>query len=322
MSRTNAERRAFLAQAGRAGLFLAGGLGLGLGLSGSDPPNPHQGPKPLQGLPDFAMPGMSPRLAVAQGPDRVKNLTQALDRLGGLKAFIKPKERVLIKVNAAFASPPLLGATTHPDLLAALIAQCRQAGAGQVLVTDNPIQDPATCFQLSGLAGACRTGGAELVLPRPEGFAPFSLPQGRLLVNWPVLAGPLAGVDRVIGLAPVKDHHRSGASLSMKNWYGLLGGRRNVFHQDIHGIITELARMMRPSLVILDGTVSMISNGPTGGSLDDLKPTQTLIASTDQVAADARASALLNKTPADLPFLALAQKAGVGTTDWQALVRG
>jgi uncharacterized protein (DUF362 family) len=120
-------------------------------------------------------------------------------------------------------------------------------------------------------------------------------------------------------MAPVKDHHRSGASLSMKNWYGLLGGRRNIFHQDIHTIIQELAMMVSPTLVILDGTFSMMTNGPTGGSLSDLQRTDTLIVSTDQVAADAFAAKLLNKTADDLPFIARAAAAGVGTADYESL---
>jgi uncharacterized protein (DUF362 family) len=120
-------------------------------------------------------------------------------------------------------------------------------------------------------------------------------------------------------MAPVKDHHRSGASLSMKNWYGLLGGRRNIFHQDIHTLIQELALMVSPTLVILDGTTSMMTNGPTGGSLSDLKRTDTMIVSTDQVAADAFAAKLLNKTADDLPYIAKAAAAGAGTADYGSL---
>ena len=37
---------------------------------------------------------------------------------------------------------------------------------------------------------------------------------------------------KVIGVAPVKDHNLCRASMTTKNWYGLLGGRRNQFHQD------------------------------------------------------------------------------------------
>jgi uncharacterized protein (DUF362 family) len=130
---------------------------------------------------------------------------------------------------------------------------------------------------------------------------------------------PLKGATKLIGLAPVKGHHRSGASLAMKNWYGLLGGRRNIFHQDIHTIILELAMMVRPTLVILDGTNSMISNGPTGGSMEDLKTTNTIIVSTDQVAADAYGATLLGKTAASLTFIQKAAGAGLGTADYESL---
>jgi len=105
----------------------------------------------------------------------------------------------------------------------------------------------------------------------------------------------------------------------MKNWYGLLGGRRNIFHQDINTIIAELAMMVKPTLVILDGTETMMTNGPTGGSVSDLKRTNTLIASCDMVAADSYACALLDLKPSDLPYLSKAQKAGAGTADYKSL---
>ncbi|HOB33709.1 MAG TPA: DUF362 domain-containing protein, partial [Verrucomicrobiota bacterium] len=146
-----------------------------------------------------------------------------------------------------------------------------------------------------------------------------TLDGGVLIRDWPLLFEPFEGVTKLIGIAPVKDHHRSGASMSMKNWYGLLGGRRNVFHQDIHTIIYELAKLVRPTLVILDGTTTMLTNGPTGGSLDDLKVTNTMIAGTDQVAVDAFGATLLGKTAADLTFITKAAEGGLGTVDYEAL---
>jgi uncharacterized protein (DUF362 family) len=107
--------------------------------------------------------------------------------------------------------------------------------------------------------------------------------------------------------------------MAMKNWYGLLGGRRNIFHQDINTIIAELAIMVKPTLVILDGTEVMMTNGPTGGSLSDLKRTNTLIAACDMVAADSFACGLLDMKVSDLPYLAKAAAAGAGTTDYQSL---
>jgi uncharacterized protein (DUF362 family) len=188
-----------------------------------------------------------------------------------------------------------------------------------VVVTDNPINDPASCFSLTGIAEAARSQGAKVLLPRARLFQPTTVPNGTLIRNWPILWEPFLGINKLIGIAPVKDHHRSGASMTMKNWYGLLGGRRNIFHQDINTIITELAMMVQPTLVILDGTTTMIANGPTGGSLADLKQTNTMIVSTDQVAADAFGATLLGKTVADLPYIFKAEAAGLGTADYETL---
>jgi uncharacterized protein (DUF362 family) len=243
----------------------------------------------------------------------------AVKALGGIESFVKKGDRVLIKVNAAFATPPSLCATTNPELLAEVVRLCSKAGAALVSVTDNPINNPESCFTLSGIGEAARNSGARLIMPEESLFANITVPGSNLIRNWPVLLGAFHGATKVIGIAPVKDHHRSGASMSMKNWYGFIGGRRNMFHQDIHTFIKDLALMIRPTLVILDGTFTMVSNGPTGGSVSDLMETKTMIVSTDQVAADAAGAALLGKTPADLPFLAKAEQAGAGTTDFEAL---
>jgi len=262
---------------------------------------------------------MTPKMTIVHGADRRATLNSALKTLGGIETFIKNDDRVLLKVNAAFASPPLLSATTHPEIVSEMARLCYQAGAASVVVTDNPINNPSSCFTLSGIDAAARAAGARVYLPDIDAFKPYSVKQAKLIRNWPVLIGPLNNINKVIGLAPVKDHHRSGASLTMKNWYGLLGGRRNIFHQDINTIITELAMMVRPTFVILDGTTSMMTNGPTGGSLTDLKQTDTMIVSTDQVAADAFGATLLNKSSRDLPFIGKAEAAGVGTADYQSL---
>ena len=69
--------------------------------------------------------------------------------------------------------------------------------------------------------------------------------------------------------------------------------------------------MVQPTLAVLDGTVSMMSNGPTGGSLSDLKPTETMIVGTDQVAVDALGAELLDRMVDSLPFIAKAESAYV-----------
>jgi len=312
-------RRQFLDRLAKAGISITAACAAGFWFYDSKGPTLSKNDHSSLILPDFSIRVPGQKMSIVRGEDRVATLRMALKSLGGIEAFIKKGDRVLLKVNAAFASPALLSATTHPSIITEMTQLCFQAGAESVVVTDNPINDPASCFTLTGIADAARSAGARVLLPRDDFFSPITVKDATLIRNWPVLYKPFKDITKVIGIAPLKDHHRSGASMIMKNWYGLLGGRRNIFHQDIHSIIMELAMMVKPSFVILDATTSMMTNGPTGGSLSDLKNTNTMILSTDQVAADAFGASLLGRSLDELPFIGKAEAAGIGTADYHKL---
>jgi uncharacterized protein (DUF362 family) len=317
----NLGRRQFLARTAKAAASIAAAGAASYLLYDRKGPTPKTDSENLVTLPDFSIPKKPGQvISIVRGSDRIKTVNEAIALLGGIERFVKPGETVVIKPNIAFASSPMLGATTNPELIAEVVRLCYNRGqAKKVYVTDNPINDPASCFMLTGITKAVIAAGGEVILPKDSFFKNTTLKDGKLIKNWPILFEPFKKADKLIGIAPVKDHHRSIASMTMKNWYGLLGGRRNIFHQDIHNIIAELAMLVKPTLVILDGTVTMVTNGPTGGSVADLKKTDTLIASCDMVAADSFGCSLLGLKPENLPYLAMAEKAGVGTIDYQLL---
>jgi uncharacterized protein (DUF362 family) len=314
------QRRQFLARVGKAGVSIAAAGFISYELYDKQGLKAGVDTESLVTLPDFSVPEkVGQTMSIIKSPDRVKGVDKAIELLGGIGRFVKQGEIVAIKPNVAFASPPMLGATTNPELVAEVVRLCYKAGAKHVIVTDNPINDPSSCFKLSGVGKAASQVGAKVILPKTNLFKYTTLPGGKLIENWPVFYGPFDKVDRLIGISPVKHHQRAGASMSMKNWYGLLGGRRNVFHQDINTIIAELAVMVKPTLVILDGTEVMMTNGPTGGSVNDLRRADTMIASCDMVAADAYGCTLLDLIVSDLPYLTKAQAAGAGTADYESL---
>jgi uncharacterized protein (DUF362 family) len=315
------DRRQFLARASKASISIAAAGVVSYLLYDAEGPQTFSKVEELVTLPDFSIPQIAGQtLSIVKGYDRAKTVNKAIELIGGIERFVKPGETVAIKPNVAFASPPMLGATTRPELVTEVVRLCySRGGAKQVYVTDNPINDPASCFALSGIAKAASQAGAKVILPIDSLFKYTTLKGGKLIRNWPIFYEPFEKIDKLIGIAPIKHHHRSGASMTMKNWYGLLGGRRNIFHQDINTIIAELAMMVRPTLVILDGTQVMMTNGPTGGSISDLRRADTLIASCDMVAADSYGCSLLGLKVPHLPYLRKAQEAGAGTTDYQSL---
>lgn len=257
-------------------------------------------------------------LGVAHGENFDQMLAMAIGAIGGIEHFIRKGDVVLIKPNVAFDRSPKLGATTNPEVLAALIRLVRAAGASEIRVADNPIESPENCFAKSGIAAVANETGAQLFLPSPSSFETLEVPGAKLIARWPFFYRPFQGVDKVIGVAPIKDHNLCHASMCTKNWYGLLGGRRNQFHQDIHNIVADLALMMNPTFVILDASRVLMKNGPTGGDLSDVVPGRTLVAATDQIAVDAYGYSEILGRKTDLPqYLHNAQSRGLGNLDWR-----
>ena len=314
-------RREFVSRTIKAGLSVAAATGISCWLYDAKAPEILEELDKEVRLPDFSIPGVDGKtMSIVKGSDRVNTIRKAIDLIGGIERFIKPGHVVLIKPNIAFASPSRLCATTNPELLSEVINLCYKRGlAKKVIIADNPINDPQSCFTLTGIGKAAKSAGAQILMPKDYYFENTTVEDGRLIRNWPVFFEPFKNVNKVIGIAPLKNHHRSGASMTMKNWYGLLGGRRNIFHQDINTIIAELAMLVKPTLVILDGTEVMMTNGPTGGSLADLKRQNTMIVGCDQVAVDSLGASLLDMKVSDLPYLTKAQAAGIGTTDYESL---
>ncbi len=276
-------------------------------------------------LPDFrvARPAGRPEVGIGRGPDSAINLRKALEAIGGLAHYVQPGDVVLVKPNVAFDRAPNLGATTHPHILEALIRMLLvDARAAEVRVADNPIESPADCFAKSGVQGAAERAGGRVYLPDGNAFRMLHTPGAKLIENWWFFQRPFAGVTKVIGVAPVKDHNLCHASMGVKNWYGLLGGRRNQFHQDIHQIVSDLAIMIRPTLTILDGTRVLMKNGPTGGDPTNVKQGDAVLAAVDPVAQDAWAFEHLLGRGRELPqYLYLAEQKGGGRVDYAGRVK-
>jgi len=327
----DAARRAFLKKAGAvAGLSVAAGWAAlapsHWPLSLKDETGERGKPKePVLRLPEggFSVDKSAslPDMGVARGRD-IKGLVHgAVDAIGGIGRFVQKGDVVVIKPNVAFERAPALGATSNPEVLAALIHLVREAGADEVRVCDNPIESAESCFVRSGIQKAAEGAGARIYIPSPGDFQTLNVPGAKWIENWPFFWRPFMGATKVIGVAPVKDHNLCHASMTTKNWYGLLGGRRNQFHQDIHGIITDLALMMKPTFVLLDGTRVLFRSGPTGGSLSDVMEKHTVVASTDMLGADAFGwDDLLSRKGKERPaYLEMASAKGLGAHDWKSL---
>jgi uncharacterized protein (DUF362 family) len=241
----------------------------------------------------------------------------ALDTMGGVSHFIQKGDVVVIKPNVAFDKNPDLAATTQPDTVSAVTKLCLGAGARKVIVADNPINNPESCFFKTKVGEAAVRAGAELMLPKDSYFENLYVGGETITSTWRMFYRPFREATKVIGISPVKDHNLCKATVTMKNWYGLLGNPRNQFHQNIHGIISDFALMMKPTLVIADGRKLLMRNGPTGGSLNDVKRGDTMVIGTDHTSVDSWCVTKLLEKPRDqIIYLDKVIARGLGQ-DWR-----
>jgi uncharacterized protein (DUF362 family) len=239
---------------------------------------------------------------------------RAIAELGGMSRFVPRGSTVVVKPNIGWDRPPELGANTHPEIVAAVVALALEAGAKKVRVMDHTCNDARRCYARSGIEAAARAAGAE-VIHLPDGRGTEMAIGGERIPSWPVHREVIEA-DVRINVPVAKHHSLGGASLGMKNWLGAVDGRRNELHQEIARSIVDLAAFFKPALTVLDGTRVLQRNGPQGGDPNDLTHPRLVMAGTDPVAIEAFGSTLLGLTPDDLPQIALAAKRGLGQAAW------
>lgn len=299
--------------------FMFGGTGALAGLSWDRSGTAAQQQSGERVVLDFRTePSQLPDIAVAKRGETPTALTRAaIDALGGMSRFVNKGDVVTVKPNIGWDRAPIHAANTNPDVVAAVVRAAYEAGAQRVIVTDFSCNDPQRAFQRSGIWKAAYEAGGEIVLPADHQFKPVRM-RGKVLDQWPVLR-PVLDADKVINVPVAKHHGLARFTCAMKNWYGLIGGRRNRLHQDINTSIADLATFVRPTLTVVDAIRVLVRNGPQGGNVDDTKEANTIIASIDQVAADTLACELIGERPDGIEYIRMAHQRGIGSMDLRKL---
>jgi uncharacterized protein (DUF362 family) len=144
-----------------------------------------------------------------------------------------------------------------------------------------------------------------------------TLPDAKRLKNVQMI-DEILNADVLINVPIAKHHDLTRLTLGMKNLMGALHDRPAVHSWNAEKL-PELAAFLRPALTVIDAVRILIANGPHGGSLNDVKKTDTVIASHDIVAADAYATSLFGLTPADIGYIVNGAEAGLGTSDLSSI---
>ncbi len=137
---------------------------------------------------------------------------------------------------------------------------------------------------------------------------------GQALKTWP-LYKEIFEADKVINIPIAKHHGLAKLTMAMKNWMGIMGGKRSQIHQKLDQSLVDLSMVIKPTLTILDAVRILTANGPQGGNLADVKKLDTVIVGVDQVAVDSFGATLFGMKGSDLGYVKIAAKNGLGTMD-------
>ena len=215
-------------------------------------------------------------------------LRNAIDLIGGMRAFVKEGDRVLLKPNLILGKPPEKAVTTHPSVVRAMIELVREAG-GLPFVGDSPgIGSAIGAAERSGLKRVADEMGCPLVdLQEP---AVTEKKKGRTFRRLEIDRSVLEA-DVVINLPKWKTHSQILLTLGVKNLFGCIPGKRKaLWHLQTGGdrkrfaeVLVDLYEVIQPGLTVLDGVLAMEGNGPSSGCP---VPMGLILASADPLSLD------------------------------------
>jgi uncharacterized protein (DUF362 family) len=265
----------------------------------------------------LAAEAVPPILSVATGKEYTSLITSVLQPLGGISAFVKPGDKVVVKPNIGWDRSPEQAANTNPEVVKAVVNLAIKAGAKSVRVFDRTCNEERRCYANSGIKSALRAIGDRRVQCKyidKRKFVPVTIKKGKSLNKWSFYKDALQA-DCYINIPVAKHHGLARLTLGLKNIMGVIGGNRGKIHGNMGQNLADLNTVIRADLTIIDATRILLRNGPQGGKISDVKVLDTILASPDPVAADAYATTLFGLSPEQIDSTRAAAKMGLGEMD-------
>lgn len=243
-----------------------------------------------------------------------------IQELGGIGAFVKKGQKVLVKPNIGWDVIPEYGACTNPKLVTRVIEHIFKAGAKEVYVFDNSVDYGPNCYKNSGIERAAKLAGAKVVPAHSERYYQQVEIPGAIVLKTVKVHELLLDTDVFINLPILKDHDTTRMTGCLKNMMGVVWDRRWWHSNNLDQCIADYGLFeKKPSLHILDCFNVMFRNGPRGVSKQDVMQMKSQIITTDWVAGDTAATRMLGVVTAKIEHIPLAYKMGLGNMNIDSL---
>jgi uncharacterized protein (DUF362 family)/Pyruvate/2-oxoacid:ferredoxin oxidoreductase delta subunit len=248
---------------------------------------------------------------------------RAIGLVGGIGAFVRPGQRVLLKPNMLMGAEPAQAVTTHPAVLGA-VARLLVGYGCTVVIADSPgagtrytEKNLGRAYEKSGFAALAAIPG--VTLSTDTASRTVSYPQGTVMKRFTIIEEALKA-DAVVVVSKAKTHLFTGYTGAVKNLFGIVPGlEKPVFHarfrrpEDFAGMLLDLNGCVTPVLHVMDAVVGMEGDGPMSG---EPRPIGAVLAGADPTAVDVATIRLMGMDPASIPTVAAAVRRGTVLPDF------
>jgi uncharacterized protein (DUF362 family) len=235
---------------------------------------------------------------------RIAEEAELADLIGGRG------KRIGLKPNLVVSRPASEGATTHPGIAAGLIEYLRRFGFDNLVILEGSwVGDrTADAFGICGYRKLAEETGVELVDTQKDRSRPCDCRGMKIEI-----CDSARAVDFMINLPVMKGHCQTLLTCALKNNKGIIpDAEKRRFHRlGLHKPIAHLNTAVRGGFILVDG----ICGDPDFEEGGNPVPAGRLFAARDPVLCDAWAAEQMGLDAADVPYIGLAEKLGVGTAD-------
>ncbi|MCX7710903.1 MAG: DUF362 domain-containing protein [Clostridia bacterium] len=253
--------------------------------------------------------------------EKVKSaIRESIEHLGGVSSFVKPREKVLLKVNLLMRRKPEKVTTTHPSFAQALAELVIEAG-GKPIIGDSPggyhFYTKGTLeavYETCGMKDAAEKSGAELSYNTD--MIDVSYPEGKIMKNIKTIR-PVLEVDKIINIPKIKTHMMTVYSGAVKNLFGIIPGSfKAEYHLrfedtgDFADLLIDICMFAKPVLTVMDAVIGMEGYGPTNGTP---KKVGLVISSANPYALDVAATNIIGLKPEQVPTIQRSAARGLCT---------
>lgn len=225
-----------------------------------------------------------------------KKVRESVELIGGIRKFIEPGSKVLVKPNLLMAIGPEANITTHPEFVRSVVRILNEIDC-KVYLGDGPsvfggyAEDVFKVYEQTGIRKIAKEENIELVI-FDKRFMQDYFP----LTTW------VRECDFIVNLPKFKTHDYMILTAAVKNLFGLIPGMFKMeCHKNFHKpekfaeLLVDIYAAAKPAVSIIDGISGLDGNGPaTSGTKKDFG---LILASSDAVALDSVLARLINISP-------------------------